>query len=161
MNLYEINKELQAKLAECVDEDGCIIEGMESTIDDLFEAKDEKLLNCAKYIKNESAFVDMIKSEEKALNERRKKIESRIEWMKKYVLSNMEEGEKVSDSQATIATRKSKAVEITEEAILPTEYCSIVPQTYKADKAKIKKAIESGKEVTGAKIIERLNLNIK
>ena len=33
-----------------VDEDGCIIEGMESAIDSLFEAKQDKLLNCAKYI---------------------------------------------------------------------------------------------------------------
>ena len=64
MNLYEINKDLQQKLLNSVDEDGCIIEGMESAIDSLFDAKQDKLLNCAKYIKNETANAEMIKKEE-------------------------------------------------------------------------------------------------
>ena len=64
MNLYEINKDLQKQLLNSVDEDGCIIEGMESAIDSLFEAKQDKLLNCAKYIKNETANAEMIKKEE-------------------------------------------------------------------------------------------------
>jgi len=159
-NLYEINKELQLSLSSMVDSDGVIIEGMESKIDSLFEEKELKLLNCAKYIKNELAFIDMLKAEEKALNDRRKQIERRVEWMKQYVLSNMESGEKVKDSQAEISTRKSTSVNIIDASLLP-EYCvKIIPETKTPDKNAIKKAFKSG-TVEGAEMIDKLNVSIK
>ena len=161
MNLYEINNELQKALISSVDEDGVIIEGSESKIDNLFAVKEEKLLNCAKYIKNEMAFIKMIKDEEEALKSRRKSIENRVDWLKKYVLANIEAGEKVQDSQATIGTRKSEAIEIIEETLIPKELCNEIPATYKPDKKAIKNAIKSGKEVEGAKIVYNLNLTIK
>ena len=160
MNLYEINKDLQKQLLNSVDEDGCIIEGMESAIDSLFEAKQDKLLNCAKYIKNETANAEMIKKEELNLARRRKSIENRIEWMKKYMLSNMEEGETVADSQASVSTRKSTAVHIVDQNLLPPECLRIIPQSITADKSIIAKMLKSG-EVSGAEIVTNINLNIK
>ena len=161
MNLYEINSELQKLLINAVDSDGVIKEEFESDIDKMFEVKEEKLLNCAKYIKNELAFAKMLKDEEEVLKTRRKTVENRVEWMKKYVLSNVEAGEKVQDSQATISTRKSKSVEIISEILIPKDLCNEIPATYKPDKKAIKAAIESGKEIEGAKIVNNLSLQIK
>ena len=161
MNLYEINRELNDLILSAIDGDGVIQEGFEADIDELAFRKEEKLLNCAKYIKNEQALADMIKAEEQALASRRKAIEARIEWMKKYVLSNMEAGEKVADAQAQIGTRKSEAIEIIEETLVPKELCNHIPEMWKVDKTAIKKAIKSGVEVSGAKLVERLNLSIK
>jgi len=161
MNLYEINKDLQNLILSAIDEDGVLDESKESAIDELALAKEEKLLNCAKYIKNEMAFIDMIKAEEKALSARRKSIENRVEWVKKYVLSNIEAGEKVKDAQAQIGTRKSEAVEIFDETLIPKDLCNHIPETWKADKTAIKKAIKSGEDIEGAKVVERLNLTVK
>jgi BioD-like phosphotransacetylase family protein len=161
MNLYEINKELQALIMSSVDEDGVIDEDFESDIDELALAKDEKLLNCAKYIKNEVAFISMLKEEEKALSERRKSIEKRVDSIKKYVLSNMEAGEKVKDAQAQIGTRKSEAVEIINETLIPKDLCNHVPESWRVDKTAVKTAIKSGKEIEGAKVVQRLNLTVK
>lgn len=161
MNLYEINKELQELIFSAVDDDGVFDEEFESEINGIALLREEKLLNCAKYIKNEMAFIDMIKAEEKALSARRKSIENRVEWIKKYVLSNMEAGEKVKDAQAQISTRKSEAVELIDETLIPKELCNHIPESWKADKMAIKKAIESGEDIKGAKIVQRLNLTIK
>ena len=108
-----------------------------------------------------SAFISMLKEEEKALSERRKSIEGRVDSLKKYILSNMEAGEKVNDAQAQIGTRKSEAVEILNEMLIPKELCNHVPESWRVDKAAIKKAIKSGKDIEGAKVVQRLNLTVK
>jgi len=161
MNLYEISNELNKALINGVDSDGCIIEGFESLIDELSMAKEEKLINCALYIKNETAFCDMLKLEEESLSARRKAIEKRIEWMKKYVLSHIEEGKKIESHQALISTRKSESIEILNEELIPKELCKHIPESYKADKSLIKKALKAGNEIEGAKIVKNLNLQIK
>ena len=67
---------------------------------------------------------------------------------------------KADDGTFKASFRKSKAVDVFDEAQIPAEFMrervTIVP-----DKTAIKKAIESGQEVAGAKIEERLNLQIK
>jgi hypothetical protein len=161
MNLYQINKDLEKLLLSSIDGDGVIQEGFEDDIDEMFAKKEEKLLNCAKYIKNETALVNMIKEEEKALSERRKKIENRIEWFKKYVAQNMEAGEKYQDSQAQISIRKNKAVEILDETKIPKELCNHVPECWNVDKKAIKASIKAGNEIEGAKLVTNLNLQVK
>ena len=89
-----------------------------------------------------------------------KAIENRIKWMQKYVLNNMEEGEKVADSQATIGTRKSTAVNIIDQNLLPPECLRIIPQSVVADKSVIKKMLKDG-TVEGAEMVTNINLSIK
>ena len=81
--------------------------------------------------------------------------------MRKYVLSHMEEGQKVESHQTLISTRKSEAIEIINEDLLPKELCKHIPESYKADKTLIKKALKAGNEIEGAKIVKKLNLQIK
>lgn len=161
MNLYEINKDLNNLILSAVDADGVIDEAFEADIDSLAMAKEEKLLNCAKYIKNEMAFAKMLKAEEESLSTRRKQIEKRVEWMKKYVVSNMEAGEKVKDHQAQLSTIKSSAVEIINEKLIPKELCNHIPETWKVDKTAVKKSLKAGNELEGAKMVDKLNLQVK
>jgi len=72
----------------------------------------------------------------------------------------MEAGEKVSDTQATISTRKSVVVNITDQNLLPLECVKIIPESLCADKNAIKKAFKSG-EVPGAELVDNINLSIK
>jgi len=161
MNLYEINKDLNNLILSAVDADGVINEAFESDIDSLVMAKEEKLLNCAKYIKNEMAFVEMLKKEEQSLSTRRKQIEKRVDWMKKYVVGNMEAGEKVKDHQAQLSTIKSSSVEIIDEKLIPKELCNHIPECWKVDRTAVKKAIKAGNELEGAKMVDKLNLQVK
>ena len=60
-----------------------------------------------------------------------------------------------------LSTRKSKSVEVNIDTNdLPKEFKSI-KVTEAPDKTAIKKAIESGKEVEGCRIVENINLAIK
>ena len=60
-----------------------------------------------------------------------------------------------------LSTRKSKSVEVTIDTNdLPKEFKSI-KVTEAPDKTAIKKAIESGQEVEGCRIVENINLAIK
>lgn len=61
----------------------------------------------------------------------------------------------------TFSTRKSKQVEVNcDPNDLPKEF-KVVKVTETPDKNAIKKAIEQGQEVTGCRIIENINLQIK
>jgi len=160
MNLYEINNDLQNALLNLTDEDGVIVEGMEDQIDSLFSAKNDKLLNCAKYIKQQIANINMLKAEEDALKARRKSLENRSKWLMEYVRNNMELGESAEDAQVKITTRKTASVNIVDFDSLPTEFVKVIPEEYKADKMAIKKAFKSG-EVTGAELTESFSVGIK
>ena len=161
MNLYEINRDLQKLIDSAIDEDGVIKEGFEADIDEMFAKKAEKLLNCARYIKNETALAKMIKEEEKALAERRKAIEKRVEWFKQYVAHNMEAGEEHQDEYSKISIRKSQAVEILDETKIPKELCNHVPECWKVDKKAIQASIKAGNEIEGAMLVTNLNLQVK
>jgi DNA mismatch repair ATPase MutS len=160
MNLYEINSNLEELLMSSVDEDGVIKDEFEGKLDELFAVRDDKMLNCAKYIKNQSAFADAIKKEADSLTSRLKSVNNRIEWMKKYILSNVEAGYKVKDSQAEISTRKSSSVKITDQVLIPEEFLNETPATYSPDKKAIKAALKNG-DVLGAKMVDNVNLSIK
>jgi hypothetical protein len=80
--------------------------------------------------------------------------------MKKYILGNVEAGENVSDSQASISTRKSSSVKITDQVLIPEEFLTETPATYSPDKKAIKAALKNG-EVLGAKMVDKVNLSIK
>lgn len=65
-----------------------------------------------------------------------------------------------SDGLFKASFRKSTAVSVFDESQIPAEFMR-EKISYTPDKTAIKKAIESGQEVAGAKIEERQNLQIK
>lgn len=107
----------------------------------------------------------------------------RSEWIKKEIerLSNLVEYEEKQQEKAknsinwillstntdkletefnNLSFRKSEAVSIIDEASIPAEYWNI-KEVKTIDKVWIKEAIKSGKEVAGASIETRQNLQIK
>jgi hypothetical protein len=68
--------------------------------------------------------------------------------------------EKIESPLFKLSLRRSEAVEVDEVGFLPSEFI-VEKTTLSADKVAIKKAIKDGKNVTGARIIENFNLNIK
>ena len=159
MNLYEINKELEDLLFSVVDENGEIDPSKESELEELFQKKEEKLLNCGKWLKNQNSLAAQIKAEEKALAERRKGIEKRTAWLKGYVESCLEAGDKYEDSQAQIGTRKSQVVAVLDENQVPLAFIK-EKITTSVDKTALKKELKRG-PVPGVELVERINLSLK
>ena len=79
--------------------------------------------------------------------------------MKKYLTPFVEERGKLDVGTFTLSTRKSSSVEL-DDNYMDSEYC-IQVITHKPDKAKIKKVLQSGKQLKGARLIEKNNLQIK
>jgi hypothetical protein len=124
--------------------------------------REKKIEGCACYVKNLQAEVDALKAEETELATRRKAKEKRIEQMKRYIAASMNifEMPDFETPKCSLKFRKSTALEITDETRLPSNYVNEII-TYKPDKAKIKDALKLGAIVTGCKLVERKNLQVK
>lgn len=162
ISLHEISSEyLKAMDGLEVDESTGEILNFEAVdaIGGQFEIKAESV---ACYVKNLTAFAGALKVEEASLAERRKQAEKKAENMKAYLSSCMTTvgSDKVETSKVRISFRKSVAVQIADEGRLPKKFM-VKTVTTKPDKAEIKKAIQEGKKVAGASLVENRNIQIK
>lgn len=163
-SLYEIDYNIKAfidGLFALVDEDGEVDIDMD-ILEDLKEQRQTKLENIALYIKNLASDAQAIKEEENSLSERRKRLERKCERLKGILVrSMMENNEKeISSSRYCAKIRESKATEIIDLESIPKEYIKEKVE-YSPDKTAIKKAIESGEEIAGARIIVNHNLKLE
>lgn len=163
-SLYEIDRDIQAfidGLFEMADENGEVDIDMD-ILENLKEQRQTKLENIALYIKNLASDAQAIKEEEITLAERRKRLERKCERLKGILVrSMMENNEKeLSSARYSAKIRDSKATEIFDMNSLPNEYLKMKIE-YSPDKTAIKKAIESGTEVAGARIIVNHNLKLE
>ena len=103
-----------------------------------------------------------LKAEIERLTAKKKTAEKAVERMKDSLLDCMKRLnlEKINAGTFTVSTRKSKSVEILDESLIPMDYKKEVT-TITVDKAAIKKAIDNGVDVEGAKLNENKNIQIK
>ena len=169
MKLYEINNEIMEMLENgftlnCVDlETGEINpEKAAQYLEALQLERSEKVENIALYIKNLESDAAQIKEEEKNLKARREAKEKKAERLREYLKSSLLAvgDKKFETAKVALSFRSSKAVVIDNMETLDKAYITETI-TYSADKKAIKKAIESGAEVAGARIEENQNLQIK
>jgi len=62
------------------------------------------------------------------------------------------------DGIAGFSWRKSEVCEIEDETAIPHEY---IKTTYAVDKAAVKKKLKNDEQVTGARLVEKMNLQVK
>ena len=161
MKLYEID---QAILALVDPETGEILDY--EAFAELKLAREEKVEGMALWCKNLDAEAAAIKAEENALAERRKPLERKSANLKKYITEILA-GDKFTTARVACTFRKSKSVEIQDEAeFIRTmqegqhfEYLKYSPPT--VNRNEITNAIKAGKEVPGAQLVEKCNLSIK
>ena len=162
--LYEIDRAIEQVIEHGFswdDETGEVLFD-ESDLERLQVALSDKLEACGIWIKNQKALADAIKAEEKALSDRRKSIEKRLERMDGYVLSCLLKTPKqsVETPMVSLKTRKSTRTIIDDEAEVPEEFTEQVV-TVKVNKAEIGKALKAGREVSGAHLETSQNLQVK
>lgn len=155
--LYKINQQLENFEFEVDLETGELTNALQW--DFLNLAYEEKCENIACFIKNLKSDVEDFKAEEKALADRRKSKERKIEYLSDLLLENMN-FKKFETAKCAISFRRSEQVSIPDESIVPNEYMKVTI-TCKPDKTAIKAAIKAGESVNGCEIIEKQNLNIK
>ena len=155
VNLFEIDK---AMLETFDQETGEILD--EEKLNQLQMDRAQKITNIVHFIKNLEADAEAFKKVMDDFKSRKDSAEKKAESLRKY-LENYMNGEtfESEDKTAKIAYRKSESVEVSDIWLIPEEY-----KKYKepeADKTAIKKAIKEGHEVEGAKLVTKMNMQVK
>ena len=158
MTLYEIDKEIQALITE----DG-EIEDIER-FDALAMERDKKIENVGCWVKNLTAEVAAMKEEKKRLEDRIKSKDRMIDSLE-WWLDKALDGQKFESPRVAISYRKSKAVEIQDEAVFKAwakDYApALLKVTYTIDKTGVKNYIAAGAECPCAVIAERQSMQVK
>lgn len=158
MTLYKINEQIMKAIELGFDpETGEILD--ETALEQLQMDRDEKIENICLYIKDLYAETDAIYNERRALEEREKASEKKADSLSRY-LQVMLNGQKFKTAKCAVSYRKTQAVQITDESLLPKEYLRF-KTTSAPDKTAIKDAIKAGKDVPGATLEDRTSMSIK
>ena len=161
MNLYAISKNIEEFIESVVDpETGEISEDACSRLDAMFEQRDQKILNTAKFIKDRSAFIETMKAERKSLADRIERESRNLEWLGDYAKYYMERGKKYEDAQCSVSLRRSSRVEIDDINLIPAFFKKEKVEIT-ADKKLIGDAIKNGEAIDGARVVENYSLQIK
>lgn len=157
MTLFEINKAIYDFEFEIDEESGEILNANE--LDELEMARDIKIENVGLWIKNLEAEREAVKHERDSFDERQRQLGKKIDGLKGY-LSYALDGEAFSTPRVAMSFRKSESVHITDEYLVPDEYCEFTV-VKRPNKKNIKDAIKKGKEIFGAELITKRNIQIK
>lgn len=163
--LYKLNDEYFKVLSEIEsdEETGEILN--EDKLHELLDLKqniNEKLENISLYIKNLDAEAKAINNEQKNLDKRKKQKQNKSEWLKQYLIEQMQRlGQKDFETAKTrlrVSTRPKTFID--DESLIPKEYFN-EKTTYTVSLSRIKEAIENGETVAGARLIDNPSINIK
>lgn len=160
MSLYEIDARIEELTERLVDpETGEIDEEVLAELDQLDIDLDEKLESYGVVIKSLKAEIEALTAEKKAIEQRIRVRANRITRMSELV-NRILKGEKKKYPKAEFSYRKSKAVEIVNEELVPDYMCRF--ETVKRPvKANIKDVLDNGGEVPGCRLVISNNLQIK
>jgi hypothetical protein len=153
-NLYQIDQ----GILECLDfETGEIIDP--ERLESLQMERNQKIENVACWIKNLLSDAEAIKAEKDALADREAKCRKKAEDLKKW-LGIALEGQKFNSARCAVSFRRSEAVEITDENIIP-QVLMVQTVSFKPDKKAIKELLKAGQEISGCRLVENQNVQIK
>lgn len=167
MTLYEIDQSILG----CIDPETGEIADFEK-FDDLQMARKAKIENVAHLITNYEGDIKLCEAQIQAFEDEIGKVKDRIDSIRRQI-KNLEKylhyalnGEKYKSATMSISFRQTQSVEIDVDNVLdlPAEFIRYPePKTPapQADKNAIKEAINSGREVKGAHIVNGLSVTIK
>lgn len=171
MTLYDINAQMDIlfdELEEHIDQEtGELDKEVAEKLDKLFTSRMEKVSNIVLFIKNRGAFALQVDQEIKKLQQKKKSVENKVEWLKNYLYSNVEVGRKIETPNFTIGWRKSESIEVDPLLDLEELYKQnpeIVREkiTYALDKIEAKKVYKAtGVLPSGVSLVEKNNIQIK
>lgn len=159
--LFHIQQQYVQLLGKIEDADGEITPEIDSALQFTEQRLRQEGADVAYAIKTLEYWQEDLKKEIERLDKMKARALKSSELFRARLKTAMEQFgiERISDPYITISFRKSEAVEITEETLIPDDYKELPPP--KISKTKIKEALKSGTDVPGAAIVQRNNLIIK
>ena len=156
--IYQINEKYL--LIQQMIEEGTPPEVFAEALQAIDGEASEKLESYAMVLKNIESDISGLDAEIKRLQERKKSMENNVKQMKlnMAILLQSVEGNKVKTDKFTFSLRKSTAVEVLNESLIPPQF---VVTERKVLKSEIKKALADGLKVSGASIVENQSLSIR
>lgn len=154
MNLYEIN----SQILDCIDPETGEVMDIDR-LEALNMAKAEKVDNVACWIKNLEADVLAFEAQEKAFADRKAAAKRKIDSLKHY-LTDALGGQNFSSDRCAVSFRRSKAVSVLDEAVVPAEYMT-EKITRTPNKTAIAALLKTGAAVPGCELVERMNPSVK
>jgi len=162
MKLYEITVELEAldKFIEWYadEHEGEVSPDLQIKLDAIELEYKAKLENIGRLIKHKDAAADAIEHEIIALEKRKKALERQSDWLKQYVLFHLD-GDRFQSPTVEFSLRRSKRVEVPDESLVPERFLKAQPA--KVDKQGIRDALTKGEVLPFARLIEKMNLQVK
>lgn len=165
--LYAIENDYQELFAEL---ESLLTDNPEpEAIDQLMQALDisraeleQKAEAYAAVIQQKKARAEFLKTEAKRLEKMAKRELAQADFLHQRIAGALQRFgmAKLAGKLFSFSFRKSTSVDVYEPDALPSQYTETVVQT-KALKNEIKAAIKRGEQITGAKLIESQNLQIK
>ena len=153
-NLYEIDQ----GILECLDlETGEVIDP--ARLESLQMERSQKIENVACWIKNLESDAAAIKAEKEALAKRHVAALAKAEQLKEWLAEALG-GQKFSSAKCAVSFRRSEKTEVFDAALVPAEYINTKTEI-KVDVNAIKAALKAGQEISGCRLIENLNTQIK
>lgn len=168
MKLYELvqeEKNLNALFLAAIDDETGEIkdtETLEKLEIELKNALVSKSVGIVKIVRQQEADIEMISAEIERLQDVKKRMQKSLDNFKKYIAYNIKQLElkKIETPLGNISTKETTATDVFDETILPKQFLK-EKTSYTPSKIDIKKALEAGEEVPGARLIINTNLNIK
>jgi len=161
-NIYQIQSEYLTLVNSIIESEGELTPEIEQALAINKEELQAKGINYGFVVKSLESDIDIIDAEVKRLQGLKKVRTNAIERLKSTLKQAMElyEVTEIKSPIIKINFRKSESVEIVDEALLDASYM-VEKVTHAPDKAAIKEAIKSGKDVQGAVIQVNQNIQIK
>ena len=163
MKLYELAenyKEVSTMLeqVEMGSEDWQMIQDTLEAIDGEF---DIKVQNICALVKEYKYNIEVVKAEKKRLDEVAKGYENKATWLESYLHQQLEKTGNLKSTMLygphKLTFRKGVSTEVTDMNALPIEF---IKTKVEADKTAIKKALQEGIEVTGARLVDTTSFKV-
>lgn len=151
--IYDIDEAFQS-IVEMYENGDLTDEQLKEALVTLEETKVEKCGNAIRYLNMMKHNIENMKDEEKRIATMRKTLENRtksIESVFTYALSKMGDKEVITRYGIMKIRKNPPSVVIDDETKIPAKYTT-QKITITPDKAKIKKAIQDGEKVEGARL---------
>lgn len=155
---YEILLNYIESIEEYSDDAGDYIADTLESINEPFE---EKIINTAYVIKNMGAQEEAIQSEIRRLNKRKQTLKNSQERLKNNVMEALQRTgkDKVDGDLFSVSLRNNpESVVITNEESIPEDYLQV---EYKVSKTDLKKALQAGENIEGARLTRTQSVQIR
>lgn len=160
--LYELAADFKSVAAR-LEEMEMDAETIRDTLDGYGADFDNKVIAIASLIRNLEATSASIKEAETQMAARRKAMESKAEWLREYVINNMNAigKDEVSCPLFSVKVRTNRqSVVVAEDAYIPVAY-RVEKFVVTPDKKALLKALESGEKLEGVSLVCSNTLSIK